>query len=246
MTEIANASDEAVLAEMNETVPEEATKASAGLSEPFEKPLSMGIPALTTAPDPVGDAEKAKQAGDTDESKKDLPTMMAECEAWITDVAPIGFKAYFPKDSPYKATKEGAKRFSELTEDEYAAQTAKAHYLRLCDVKNMNIRLFSCDKMISFPRDTVSMEDVIECLNKCGYVQYGDDGYKSSRMYPQPNTRFRHPDFMDDPDDFYGWSKKRAEATDLKAKLDEEGDGDAEPASDQTTGLEEKEAGSSA
>ena len=61
-----------------------------------------------------------------------------------------------------------------------------------------------------------------QVLKKNKYVRYGPD--ESAKMYPSPNTHFRHTELTDDPYELYGWNKKAEEAEKAeKAKAEAEG-----------------------
>ena len=69
-----------------------------------------------------------------------------------------------------------------------------------------------------------------QMLKKNKYVTYGPD--ESLKMYPSPNTHFRHTELTDDPYELYGWNKKAEEAEKAKAE--------AEKAKVEAEGSEEK------
>ena len=126
-----------------------------------------------TATTPPEKTEPTEPKKEEPPPKKDLAGFMAEGEEWINTKAPLGFKNYFPLGGPYTPTKAEARNFADLSEEEYAAQTTFAHNLRLCDQPEKDyFRLFSCDQVMRFPRDTVKKEDLIEVS--------GCDGHQSN------------------------------------------------------------------
>ena len=134
---------------------------------------------------------------------------LADCEEWLLTKAPEAFRKSFPFGNCYRPLKKDAKRFSEITEEEYAAKTKFAHNLRLCDQpeKTEWFRVFACDVNFACYRNAITKAESIAVIKKVGYVFYGDEN-EHKKMYPNCNSYYRHPDYHDDPYEHYGWDTK--------------------------------------